>query len=396
MLLSSNCVSPMSGFGGAILAQTIDAKYAQLGGFTSGFDYMRIGLALWVVALHGFVLSHPEARVALWTSNLRLLAVPVLPMFFALSGFLVTGSLIKTPSILTFLSFRGLRLLPALAVEVALSALVLGPLVTSLPLAAYFGAPSFWTYFCNIIGWIHFNLPGVFTGSSNFSRPGIVNLSLWTIPYELECYLTLVVLWLTGIVKRRSIFLLVTVALIVWGTFHAMRMPVANIVAGAGPVDGRALVVAFLAGCCVRLYSDKVKLSLGLFLAALLLSAITLRFYQSQYLALMPVAYVTVYLGMLTPPRQRIILSGDYSYGIYLFAFPLQQTYFHLFPGSHSYLGQLAFAVPLAIAYANFSWWAIEKPILSQKRKVATFVDAGRARIVRLLGRLGFARWIRA
>jgi peptidoglycan/LPS O-acetylase OafA/YrhL len=109
----------------------------------------------------------------------------ILPMFFALSGFLVTGSLFRTRTLTEFIALRLLRLVPALAVEVTLSAVVLGALFTSLPIGQYFSDPAFWKYFLNIAGRIHYSLPGVFQDNPI----PIVNISLWTIPYELEWYL---------------------------------------------------------------------------------------------------------------------------------------------------------------------------------------------------------------
>ena len=97
-------------------------------------------------------------------------------MFFALSGFLVAGSMERTPKLSQFLTLRIIRLVPALAVEVLLCALILGPLVTNKPLWDYFAAPEFWAYFRNIVGDVHFTLPGVFEDNK---LPRIVNASLW-------------------------------------------------------------------------------------------------------------------------------------------------------------------------------------------------------------------------
>jgi peptidoglycan/LPS O-acetylase OafA/YrhL len=67
---------------------------------------------------------------------------------------------------------------------------------TTLPLTKYFSHPTFWSYFGNLIGWIHFLLPGVF---ENNPLNIAVNLSLWTVPYELECYIALMALALLGL-----------------------------------------------------------------------------------------------------------------------------------------------------------------------------------------------------
>ena len=95
--------------------------------------------------------------------------------FFALSGFLVAGSALRTKSVRVFLSFRVLRIVPALMTEVALSALVLGPIVTVKPLAQYFSGAEFYQYFGNILGLVRYPLPGVF---ANNPRANFVNANL--------------------------------------------------------------------------------------------------------------------------------------------------------------------------------------------------------------------------
>ena len=109
------------------------------GGFTTGFDYLRIGLALAVLVWHSFILSAGSGALyrAAWGGSFRFLLAIILPMFFALSGFLVAGSLERT-RVPQFVVLRALRLVPALAVEVTLSALILGAVFTTLPLGQYF------------------------------------------------------------------------------------------------------------------------------------------------------------------------------------------------------------------------------------------------------------------
>ena len=104
-------------------------------------------------------------------------------MFFALSGFLVASSLERCKTLFTFLGLRAIRILPALAVEIFISALIIGPLFTTEPAKAYFAAPEFHDYFLNILGDIHYHLPGVFAANPSDA----VNGQLWTVPYEMIC-----------------------------------------------------------------------------------------------------------------------------------------------------------------------------------------------------------------
>src|SRR5579871_477963 len=205
-------------------------------GHTTGFDYLRIGLAFLVVVSHAALLCARKIDMA--DTPFMPLFNMVLPSFFALSGFLVSGSLVRN-SVPKFIALRALRIFPALAVEITLCAMILGPLFTTLPLTAYFADPQFHHYFLNILGIIHYQLPGLFDGEK-------INLQLRTIPSELECYIALVVISLLGLIRRRWLFLaMLTIGcgILTWASF-AYGLVLANHV-----LTSRVLVTSFLWGC---------------------------------------------------------------------------------------------------------------------------------------------------
>jgi peptidoglycan/LPS O-acetylase OafA/YrhL len=137
-------------------APTLADRIAATGGRTSGFDYMRLLLSVTVVLSHGVIVSYGQPGDAVfWDTPLRPVYRLVLPMFFALSGYLVAGSLERSRTVGVFLGLRVIRIYPALTVEVLLSAFILGPWMTNLGLQAYFGDPQFRHYLLNILGDIH-------------------------------------------------------------------------------------------------------------------------------------------------------------------------------------------------------------------------------------------------
>jgi peptidoglycan/LPS O-acetylase OafA/YrhL len=176
---------------------------------------MRLALACFILLNHARSLSavfDPAERDASGATDLHVMAdgrartAPSMPAFFALSGFLVTGSALRLRVTSTFLAFRALRILPALAVEVTLSALVLGPIFTRLPWSEYFTDPQFFRYFANIIGWVTFYLPGVFEVTN---RVPIVNGNLWTLPPEFDSYFITAALMGTALLYRRSVITII-------------------------------------------------------------------------------------------------------------------------------------------------------------------------------------------
>ena len=123
--------------------QSIGEHLRNIRGFTSGFDYLRYGLAIAVVLWHSCLVSLGDQKAMEIADNWSSwFTRPILPMFFALSGFLVASSLERSSSIPKFLWMRATRIYPALTAEVILSAFIIGPIITTLPLTQYFTDPK--------------------------------------------------------------------------------------------------------------------------------------------------------------------------------------------------------------------------------------------------------------
>lgn len=330
---------------------------------TSGFDYLRISLALGVIFWHGSVVVYGhEYDAALGASWVGTVFKFILPMFFALSGFLVAGSLLRTNSLMEYASFRVLRIFPALTVEVLLSAFVLGALVTALPLSQYYTEGEFLRYLGNIAGIIYVYLPGVFT--ENPSR--WVNISLWTVPYELECYLILLAIAAFGIVKRPMLFAVCLVVLqILLPIYDFQALDEFSRVTRIFP---RTLILCFLAGVGIYIFRERIPNSFALAAACMVACYWMIEHGAAAYFISVPIAYATVVIGITNPPKAPVIFSGDYSYGMYLYAFPFQQLHMYLFPTNDSWFANMAFAIPVTAVFAVFSWTFIEKPILQKRR----------------------------
>jgi peptidoglycan/LPS O-acetylase OafA/YrhL len=360
--------------------RTILEEIQKGNGVTAGFDYLRLGLALAVLVWHSIILTSGSLAVyrALWSGPFRFLAAAILPMFFALSGFLVAGSLMRT-RLHQFATLRVLRLAPALAVEVTLSALILGALFTTLPLCDYLTNPELGGYFGNILGLVHFTLPGVFEDNR---VPRVVNSQLWTIPFELECYVSLAIVSLLMGLRHRCVFVALLVLFSLAATVSAVLN---NSVSPFAPLQGRVLVVAFLAGVGIYLYRDRIPYSTVVGLVAVIASMVSLQIPNAAYLAALPVAYLTVWIGLMRPPK---IPFGDLSYGVYLFHFPIEQTIAHLFPGVGCWWRMTLMALPPSLLCAWLSWNLIEQPILARKNLILARVDRAYSALAELARRI--------
>lgn len=354
---------------------TVRCRLEETGGRTTGFDYLRVLLAVAVVLWHTVALSY-GGETAIWIMSqppYRAMVAIILPAFFALSGFLVTGSLDRNRSLLRFAALRGLRIVPALAVEVVLSALILGPLLTTLPLSDYLAHPAVHAYFQNIVGRIHYVLPGVFGGNP---YPDIVNGQLWTIPYELECYLVLAAAAALGLVRRRWLFLVLIVALQALLVSNALGDGGAIPAVDADAVSGRVLVMAFLAGVTLHRFGDIVPLRRWLCVGALLLSLTLLSLPLGDAFVAFPIAYATVWLGLQSPRPNFIVKFGDLSYGVYLYGFAVQQVVASLGAWTHHWYVNAGLTLPIVCGIAWLSWTFVEKPALGLRSHLTIFDGA--------------------
>jgi peptidoglycan/LPS O-acetylase OafA/YrhL len=330
------------------------------GGIGPGFDFLRLALATGVILTHSiqktgasYLYEHPLFKL----NNI------ILPAFFALSGFLVMGSFLRLNNLRTFMTFRGLRILPALSVEVVGCALVLGPLVTQLALTDYFRDVRFWHYFTNIVGLVQYKLPGVFTTLTDDT----VNGSLWTVPAELACYVSLASLALIGLLDSpRRLLISVVCGLVALNVAYFL----ARGQFGSVFTDYKLLVPCFYAGALLFCYRQFIPMSWVLFAACICFVCIGI--YRSPLLLSTAgpflAAYIICFLGLQKIPRIPFLMTGDFSYGLYLYAFPIQQLLIYLGIATAWYVN-FALAVPLTLLFAVFSWHMIEKPILNTRHR---------------------------
>jgi len=354
------------------MRDTIGTRFDSQQGFT-GFDYLRIGLSAAICLWHSWWIFTGKLAwdLELWKGWLAFIPQSFVPMFFALSGFLVAGSLERN-RVHHFLALRALRIVPALAFEIFVSACVIGAIFTSLPLGKYFASKEFWVYLLNVVGVIHVTLPGVFPSNALHD---LSNPQLWTIPFELECYVVLSVLSVLGLVWKRSYLLLVTLALIVARTIYIafIKHDASLDSTAGGHFTGRILVLMFLAGVLVYRHRKQIPYSDVLGCASLVSIAILFKFPSLTWVAALPTAYFVAWFGLKCPPA---IPFGDLSYGVYLFHFPVTQMLTTLCRGMVTNWWQFAIISLVGTAlFAAVSWNLIEKPLLGKKRVILDRVD---------------------
>ncbi len=278
--------------------------------------------------------------------------------FFAISGYLVVASFVKR-GVIDYTISRVLRIFPALIICVFVSVFILGPLFSSLSLSEYFSNELTYKYLSNALVYFKakWHLPGVFEDNS-FTA---INGSLWTLTVEFRCYIILAILGVFGLLKDRTIANLLLFSLLLFGVFFFMDIPMLGInEKWARPA------LYFLIGVCFYVNRDKVLLDRRLALFALILAYSS--FGKDWFTYVFPLAFV--YLIFYTAYATKYINTdgkfGDISYGVYIYAWPVQQAIASLFPDFTPYMNTILASI-IVIPTAYFSWHYIEKSMLSLK-----------------------------
>lgn len=330
----------------------------------NAFTTMRWILASTVMFSHGWDLTQPQTGL---DPSVAVLGFPVsrlaVFLFFTLSGFLVTGSLIKRGSI-DFTLARGLRLLPGLWVMIAVMVFGLWAAFGTLPLGQYLADPMTHKFVLrNALLWGgEFRLPGIFN-DNEFAN--VVNGSLWTIPHEVRCYIVLALVGAVGLLMSRRLF----------AALFALAAIVHLVIPGDAWLvleNPRRLAFSFFLGVLVFLWRERLWLSWPLALAA----AGAVLFIPDGAIKTMAIQISWGYLVLVaafcssTRFKAASVKLPDYSYGIYIYGFPAQQAAIVLGLGLTPF-SNIGWGIVIMLPLAALSWHLIEKPALGLKRRAA-------------------------
>lgn len=338
--------------------------------YTNNFDFIRLVAALFVLVTHSYQLSayfHTKSELLEQvTEHYLTLSYLGVGIFFIISGYLISQSLYRSVSTFDYLKKRVVRIFPGLVTVVFLSIIVLGPLVTTRRLPDYFADFETFTYLKNCLLFrSQTQLPGVFL--TNPVGPQ-VNGSLWTLVYEFSFYLLLLFCYQTGFLRLRFLNLVLFLTGLAALPFlkqlpiYYNYYPSVNM----SPGDLIRFLLFFWSGVLAFLYKDRVQYTgFGAFVAAIgcvgLMAFRQYTLFYSLLYILWP--YLLFYLAYLPGSLNRFGKWGDFSYGIYIYSFPIQQLIVALYPTISGFI--LMGSAALGVApLAWMSWFWIESPAL--------------------------------
>ena len=339
----------------------------------NNFDSLRLIFAILVILSHSFPLTRGsnDTEPLMWLTHGQITFGNIsVWAFFVISGFLITQSWQRTPKIVKFMKRRVGRIYPGFAVAGLLTALIVVPIAadpaTYLPI-------SLQSYFLNTLRLQIFQFPALFMHNP---QPNVLNGSLWSVAYEFWCYIGVMLLGLVGLLRRRPVvvvlfFLVIGLHLYMDISGWAPSGAILGQIFGYPPFWATVLPF-YLAGTLFQLYGGHKLLRLPFIgiAAALLIAS---NFIPHGLILTMPTcgAYLLMALAYL-PSLHPLNLGryGDFSYGTYLYAMPIQQLLVLRAHGQISPWLLFAEAAPLTILVGTLSWFLVERHFLQRSSQL--------------------------
>ena len=371
-------------------SQSVDvgrvSRFATIGqglkGHQNSLNFLRLILAVTVISSHAIKLGGFGSEDFLHGTSMGTVAVYG---FFGISGYLIARSALTTSSV-RYLWKRSLRIFP-------------GAWACLLMISFFFGligwlstgnsSNSLWHYLHSVdnpISFIYRNLPVPTPWSIQESISGtpkgvpdplVWNGQMWTLFYELSCYVLLGFLAIVGILRNRLFTLLF--AALFWAMDAAITLVPTlnhqfNFFTFSAGMNFFKFGSVFMFGTVLYLYRDIIPDS------GWLAGGFTVLFFLSLWLPgshpvtsaevcdlFVPlIAYPMLWLGIHLPFKE-IGRHNDYSYGLYIYAVPVAQLLAIWNVQRVGYFGYLAITLVVTAPFAVGSWWLIERPALALK-----------------------------
>jgi peptidoglycan/LPS O-acetylase OafA/YrhL len=351
----------------------------------NAFGLLRCLLATLVIASHCYPIGGFGADPLESMTNRRLsIGLLSVALFFVLSGFLITRSALKTPSVGRFLWHRFLRIFPGYWVCLIVCAFAVAPIVYEIESGSVLEIFSLrvespQAYVVKNLCMFHlngFSIPGVMNieprriGLMMAHNPCrfLINGSLWTLPYEWFCYLAIAVLATMSILRRARVALLCFLASS-WA-LYSFSWASPRVFGEWFPyrciTEFVMLCLYFSAGSVSYLYREKIRFSHTLIMIAVIFLVGALFMGWFGVIAPLALPYLFLWLGCKLPIH-RFDAHGDYSYGLYLYAFPVQQMLVSFHVQEKGFAFYFLEATLLTGILAFLSYRCVEAPCLKLK-----------------------------
>jgi peptidoglycan/LPS O-acetylase OafA/YrhL len=370
-----------------------------LNGHRNSLGLMRLFFALAVIFSHAFFLGGFGGDPTLgMTNGQTTIGGFAVDGFFAISGYLIAKSGASS-DVIQFLWRRALRILPAFWTMLIVTALAIGPIFWVLSgnvLRSYFsrgdGGP--WTYVLR--DWRlrpgQYGIWDIFGETTPYGlqvHSSVFNGSIWTLEYEWFCYMIIAALCFMAVLTRAKILVPVLTGVFFLLSFTNTLSPgsIGTVVPFLGDAYRLSFPLVFLLGSTVAMYSKKVPFSGWLALGSLAVLLGSLRWGGYKLIGVAALVYLVLWVAAALPKRvQWIGQKNDYSYGVYIYGWPVQQMLAFFGLEKWGYLPYVAITIVGTAILAWLSWHGVEKWAMAIKdwgpgRGVRYWVDRIRGKL---------------
>lgn len=335
----------------------------------NSFGFLRFILASLVVFSHSFVFAIPDyeplASLSNGTVTFGTMAVSI---FFIVSGFLITRSYVNGSSIAQFIRNRFLRLYPGFWICLLLTSFVFAPLASYFLYNDFSFATQNPSY--SSLGYLIHNITIKIQQTSINSNVGVLisNNSLWTLYYEGLCYIAVAGFGFFGFLKKRHYIIPLTFIFIVLLLIIGHFFPQFHVFSLFVPwkMTLYRLSSCFFAGACMYLYADKIPVHGLTAIIMITLYCVSIPFGITEITDSVLLTYPLLLIGF-SPYFAWTDNYGDFSYGTYLYAFPIQTLLHHAQISNYGVIAFFIASLSMTVLFAIASYYLVEKPCLTLK-----------------------------
>ena len=307
------------------MSYTID-EFLKKVRFSNNLNLLRFVAAVLVIYSHDYVVTgvtrwrDPLSHIT--DAQINFGGFAVLIFFFA-SGFYAAKSVISSEG-KGFLLKRAKRLYPLFIAVMLLTVFVLGPVVSTLPVGEYFSSAQTYSYLLFLVMVPRYRLPGVFESNPTY----LVNGSLWTMILEAVLSVLIYTAYKLKLLEKKKLTIINIPVLISLLLVYVIKVP------GLYAVRSYlSPVYLFFIGAEYYVFKDRIRLDkrVGLVMVAALIGSVFIKQFETALILFLPYLISLIAFDLTQAPR-KISFVGDYSYALYLAAFPIQQTLTQYFP----------------------------------------------------------------
>lgn len=323
----------------------------------NNLDIVRVICASLVIIGHAYFLNPTDGKGdwLLSFTGFTYYGSIAVKVFFFISGLLVTNSLLRKESEASFVISRLFRMMPGLLFVLLVTAFIIGPLVSVVSPLVYFKSKMTYVHvLSNMVFRTHYTLPGVYLKNFYYN---CVNGSLWSLRYEVKCYIALLAVFVACkyTIRQYRIVFNIVCALVCIDAFLQLHI----IGRGENP-EHSLLPISFALGVFLGVNQHIVNISYKLFLA---LAAITALAWRTPIINEIFFNASVCFLMLLLAQNKfalRIYLKYDMSYGLYLWGFVVQQTIYNIAGPINFYLF-VSLSLIFSVALGIVSYLLVEK-----------------------------------